>query len=192
MVILNYSWRQILVQSAYQILVILTLMYFGVFIFFEKENRFNIITKKRIEANDIGVALPTGRLELDTIIFHTFILMNLFNQINCRIVDSDEKSDLNIFRGLMTHYQFLIVLAGEFAIQNLMVLWFSSGALAMNIFGVAPFSKPWINPTCYVLGAMSLLVNVVVKKIPIDYFDNINNKVNLEIPNNEEWINVQM
>tara|TARA_B110000285_G_C15115585_1_gene613846 strand:+ start:1849 stop:2175 length:327 start_codon:yes stop_codon:yes gene_type:complete len=108
--------------------------------------------------------------------------MNLFNQINCRIVDSDELSDMNIFRGIMTHYQFLIVLAGEFAIQNLIVLWYSHGVLGINIFSVAPFSKTWINPTCYVLGAMSLVVNLLVKKVPIDLFNNINSTINLEIP----------
>jgi len=159
------------------------MMYFGVFIFFDQEDRFNIITTKKIEINESGHNVPTKRLELDTIIFHTFILMNLFNQINCRIVDSDDKSDMNIFRGLFTHYQFLIVLAGEFAVQNFMVSWLSHSVLGIQLFSVTYFSKPWINLTCYILGAMSLLVNVIVKKMPIDMFDNINNSINLEIPN---------
>ena len=45
---------------------------------------------------------------------------------------------------------------------------------------------------CYVLGAMSLLVNLIVKKVPIDKFNGINDSVNLEIHKDDEWINVQM
>jgi len=60
----------------------LFLMYAGPFIFFESS--FNPITEPL--RNDSGE--PTNRLVLDTIIFHTFILMNMFNQINCRVVDA--------------------------------------------------------------------------------------------------------
>jgi len=66
-------WRQILVQAAYQIFVMIILMYFGQFIFFKKS--FNLIMEKKRDKD----GLPTDRLILDTMIFHTFILMNLFN-----------------------------------------------------------------------------------------------------------------
>jgi len=73
MVVLDYSWRQILVQAIYQILVLVVLMYFGGMIFFDEP--LNLVTApKRDELLN-----PTPRLELDTIIFHTFILMSLFN-----------------------------------------------------------------------------------------------------------------
>lgn len=49
------------------------LMYFGQFIFFKKS--FNLIMEKKRDKD----GLPTDRLILDTMIFHTFILMNLFN-----------------------------------------------------------------------------------------------------------------
>ena len=65
-------------------------MYFGPLIFFDES--FNLIlTPKRINGE------PTNRLKLDTMLFHTFILMSLFNQLNCRIVDADER---NIFKTL--------------------------------------------------------------------------------------------
>jgi len=52
----------------------LFLMYVGPFIFFEKS--FNPVSYKVLRDES---GLPTDRLVLDTIIFHTFILMNLFN-----------------------------------------------------------------------------------------------------------------
>jgi hypothetical protein len=71
-IILPEMWRQILSQTAYQLLVMLFLMYFGGLVFFEKP--FNLITEPRRRD---GVA--TDRLVLDTICFHTFMLMSFFN-----------------------------------------------------------------------------------------------------------------
>ena len=108
-------------------------MYFGEFIFFEKP--FNIITTPTRDENQ----LPTNKLILDTIIFHTFILMNLFNQINCRVVDKDE---LNVFRTLspLRHPWFWAVFAFEITIQQLMI----SGAettLGSALLGDAPLTS---------------------------------------------------
>ena len=72
-IILPEMWRQIVGHAVYQIIVLCVLMYFGEFIFFKEP--FNIITEP---ARDEDQA-PTKKLILDTLIFHTFILMNLFN-----------------------------------------------------------------------------------------------------------------
>ena len=106
-IILPGMWRQVLVQSAYQILVMLILMYFGGFIFFE--HAFNLVYEPLRDES----GMPTHRLVLDTILFHTFILMNLFNQINCRVVDDDE---INVCKTLGNNPIFWAVFLGEFVI----------------------------------------------------------------------------
>ena len=73
-------WRQILGQTVYQIIVMLTLMYFGSLMFFTKD--FDLVTEP---------PRSKERLTLNTIMFFTFILMNLFNTFNCRILDSSEE-----------------------------------------------------------------------------------------------------
>ena len=79
-IILPDMWRTILGQALYQFIVLLVLTYFGEFIFFDQA--FNLIyTPLRDEAGD-----PTDRMILDTIVFHSYIMMNMFNQINCRVV----------------------------------------------------------------------------------------------------------
>lgn len=184
MVVLDYSWRQILVQAIYQILVLVVLMYFGGMIFFDEP--LNLVTApKRDELLN-----PTPRLELDTIIFHTFILMSLFNQINCRVVDSDELSDMNIFRTLITHYTFIIVLAAEFFVQNFMMI-LSNNKLGSSLLGIAPITADQ-NLTCWLLGASTLLVNIILKNIPVSLFEFVNNNIDLELPDEKEWINVKM
>lgn len=74
-------WRSIFCMSAYQILVMLILMYFGSLMFFDG---FNIVTTP---IRDPLTQEPTDRMQMDTIIFNTFILMNLCNQINCKVGD---------------------------------------------------------------------------------------------------------
>jgi len=82
----------------------LFLMYAGPFIFFEKG--FNPISEPL--RNEDGQ--PTNRLVLDTIVFHTFILMNMFNQINCRVVDAQE---INVFATLFNNPMFFVIFGFE-------------------------------------------------------------------------------
>ena len=96
-------------HSAYQIFVMLILMYLGQYIFFTES--FDLVTAPPRDKE----GKPTDRLILDTMCFHTFILMNLFNQINCRVVEANE---LNVFITLnpIRHPMFFLVIAFEFAI----------------------------------------------------------------------------
>jgi len=108
-IMLPEMWRQVVGQAIYQILVMIVLMYFGGLIFFEES--FNLISG---ELRDPDTQKAAPRLVLDTICFHTFILMNLFNQINSRVVDAN---DINVFRTLLNNGLFWLVLAFEIAVQ---------------------------------------------------------------------------
>jgi hypothetical protein len=83
-------------------------MFFGGIIFFN--NEINLIFSPLREIN----GEPGKRMVLDTMIFHLFVLMNLFNQINCRVLDPKE---INIFRSLLNNVYFWIVLIAEVFIQ---------------------------------------------------------------------------
>jgi hypothetical protein len=147
----------------------IVLMYFGNLIFFAES--FNLIyTPLRTKEG-----APTDRLVLDTICFHTFILMNFFNMINCRVVDADE---VNVFKTLLNNPIFWGILGFEILIQQLMINAGSS-TLGSALIGTAPLTTG-MQITCWVLGALSLGVNVGIKKIPIDKFDGINNLIDIE------------
>jgi magnesium-transporting ATPase (P-type) len=153
-----WMWRQILGQSLYQIIVMIFLMYFGGLVFFTES--FNLITTDDQD---------TKRKTLNTICFHSFILMNLFNSINCRIVDTKEATELNIFKTLFNNLTFWIVLGIEVFIQHMML---NSGEwlpFLSAIFGTVKLTEGQ-NYTCWTLGALSLVVNLAIKQIPIDYF----------------------
>lgn len=101
-------WRQIFFMSMYQVIVMIILMYFGGLIFFD--GGVNLISSK-LRGEDLK-AKP--RLILDTLIFHTFILMNIFNSINCRVVDPNEK---NVFKTLLNNPLFWFITLIEVSAQ---------------------------------------------------------------------------
>jgi Ca2+-transporting ATPase len=84
-------WAIILPQAAYQIVVMIVLMFFSGLFMFEKPVNL-IYTPLRIDN------IATDRLRMDTFAFHCFILMNLFNSFNARVIDPD---NLNIFHNIL-------------------------------------------------------------------------------------------
>lgn len=58
------------------------------------------------------------KLQHYTMLFHTFVLMNLFNQLNCRKLGW---ADFNIFDQFFNNFLFLLVVALEFIAQYLIV-----------------------------------------------------------------------
>lgn len=142
-------------QVCYQLLVLLFLNYFGTFIFFDES--FNLVTLPEIDSD----FKYTDRMTMDTILFHTFVLMNLFNQLNSRVVDAEEK---NAFKNLLNNKLFIIVLAAEFVVQYIFVDA-SNFSLGPYLLGCAPLSTGQ-RITCWVLGALSLGVFPLIKMIP--------------------------
>lgn len=124
----GYIWRSILTQFAYQTVCLLVLIYFGVFMFFDET--FNIVTTGL--RNEDGTA--AGPLVLDTIVFHTFVLMCLFNQINCRVITPPE--NINIFATFCNNIYFWLIFGFELALQQLFVHW-ASGTLGGSLLGMS-------------------------------------------------------
>jgi hypothetical protein len=97
---------------------------------------------------------------------------------------------MNVFKTLFTHLTFLIVLGGEFFVQTV-IIKFGNGKLGSTVLGVAPLTTNQ-NITCHLLGFGSIIVNLILKKIPVQYFEFVNNNIDLELYNDEEWINRMM
>jgi len=134
-------------------------MYFGQFMFTEKS--FNLVLEPLRDEN----FEPTGRLVLDTACFHTFVLMNLFNQLNARVLDQHEK---NIFKTLFNNSTFWFIVLFEMGLQTLM-LKFASTQIGGVLIGACRLPIG-VNIACWCLGASVLLVNPLIKEVPVDYF----------------------
>lgn len=93
--------------------------------FFDKP--FNIITTpdyneckdNKNMCDGLANGAPTNKLRKDVATFHTFMLMNIFNMINCRVVN--EQQD-NVFKTIFNNRYFWFIFILELAVQNGMVL----------------------------------------------------------------------
>ena len=104
---------------------------------------------------------PKPRLILDTLIFHTFILMNIFNAINCRVVEAE---DINIFRTILNNPLFWIITLIEVSAQCGMLFigsWNGLGSILLGTTGLTAVQQI----TAWVIGASVLPVNLLIKKV---------------------------
>lgn len=87
------------------------------------------------------------------------------------------------------HTIFWVVMIAEFGLQHLIIMS-GSTSLGNALFGVEELTNTE-QIICWVIGASSLFINLIVKKISVDKFAFIES-INLERNNPSESINVLM
>jgi Ca2+-transporting ATPase len=162
--IMNPSmWKLIIIQALYQIIVLVVLMFFYGAMAYGKDAP-NLFTTPLRRLKD-GVA--TNRLKMDTFIYHTFVLMSIFNQINCRNIDSN---NMNPFANIQNHFGFIFIFCIEITVQQFMVLKGSDKlSVASVLLGTGHISHIE-QIVCYVLGLLVIPIGLAAKKIPDEAF----------------------
>ncbi|XP_070785359.1 plasma membrane calcium-transporting ATPase 1 isoform X9 [Enoplosus armatus] len=133
--------KNILGQGVYQLIIIFTLLFAG-------EKVFDIDSGR-------NTPLHAPPSEHYTIVFNTFVMMQLFNEINARKIHGER----NVFEGIFNNLIFCSIVFGTFIIQIVIVQ-----------FGGKPFScvaltvDQWL--WCTFLGFGSLLWGQVISSIP--------------------------
>ncbi|KAG8436239.1 hypothetical protein GDO86_007367 [Hymenochirus boettgeri] len=133
--------KNILGHAVYQLVLIFTLLFAG-------EELFNIDSGR-------NAPLHSPPSEHYTIIFNTFVMMQLFNEINARKIHGER----NVFDGIFRNPIFCTIVLGTFAIQIVIVQ-----------FGGKPFScaplklDQWM--WCIFLGIGELVWGQVIASIP--------------------------
>lgn len=162
--VLPIMWRSIYSQVLYQVLVMMFLLYLGPIMFGIEYNLLN--TPFYTTLNDQSV--PTYRLQHLTLLFQTFVMMNLFNQINCRKIGSKDDLQLNVFEAIHHNWWFLIVLLSELNLQFFMV-----SNQAFEIFFMTTPLTLWMHFTAIMFGFGSLLVAVAFKHTPFEWTERL-------------------
>lgn len=164
-IILPVMQRTVLSQVLYQTLVMVVLLYFGPMMF---GMSYNLVTEPFYYVDGPLVGEPTFRVYHYTLLFQTFIFMQLFNQINSRKLGF---KDFNIVERFFNNYLFLIVLAGEFVAQWFMV------AIGGKIFRTV--SLPWeMNVAALSFGIGTIIIASIVKATPEELVSKIPTLVN--------------
>ncbi|XP_041111148.1 plasma membrane calcium-transporting ATPase 1-like isoform X2 [Polyodon spathula] len=133
--------KNILGHGVYQLIVIFTLLFVG-------EKIFDIDSGR-------NAPLHAPPSEHYTIVFNTFVMMQLFNEINARKIHGER----NVFEGIFNNLIFCSIVFGTFVIQIIIVQ-----------FGGKPFScvglgiEHWL--WCVFLGIGALIWGQVISSIP--------------------------
>lgn len=148
--------RSILTQSFYQIFVMLLMLYAGPAMFKIPYNLYTTDLRDKFGDEEF----PTNRLIHQTLMFQIFVMMNMFNMINCRVLDQmpvvlegqpEEIADdsrieedgkpadreFNIFLRPFSNFWYWIVFFGELNLQFFMVGY---GGVLGGIFQTTPLT----------------------------------------------------
>jgi magnesium-transporting ATPase (P-type) len=106
-IILPVMWRNIAVQAAYQLVVLIVMLYSLPLWFGIKYNYVNTEFYNKTNVDSVNMTVHY------TMMFNTFVLMNLFNQIACRKLGW---KDINIFDNFFNNLYFFLVIGGEFVL----------------------------------------------------------------------------
>ena len=102
-----------------------------------------------------------------TIIFSTFVFLQWFNEINCRVVGV---RDLNIFKNFFNNWIYILVMAGVFIFQiiNVKYVFFLFHTIYLNNIALGK---------CIVWGATPLVISLLLKLTPEHWVERIPVKI---------------
>ncbi|CAM6095891.1 unnamed protein product [Calypogeia fissa] len=134
--ITNVMWRNLFGQALYQIAVLMTINYGGKKIF-KLENH------------------PDATLIKNTIVFNSFVLCQIFNEVNSRRLEKK-----NIFEGLQRNYLFMGIILMEAVFQFLIVQFLKKFATTHALTW-----EQWL--ICVAIGLVSWPLALLLKFIPV-------------------------
>jgi magnesium-transporting ATPase (P-type) len=158
----SIMWRQIYGMSLYITIVM-------IFLYFFLDNMWGLTYKvtdiDRIDAQYryTSKGAETTALEVYTLMFNVFIWMHIFNEINCRKVGATE---YNVFHNLLANYFFMGVMVFIMVVQTFMVNFLGQFSQCKKLTGQQ-------HAFCIIWGATVLLISVLLKLSPPEWFDKI-------------------
>ncbi|KAF9987462.1 hypothetical protein BGZ75_000564 [Mortierella antarctica] len=161
-------WKMILGQAILQLVITFVMFYAGMDIFNYNEIPSSLASRVPVVTKEIETAYTTfKRQELKTMVFNTFVFLQIFNEVNCRRLDNR----LNIFAGIQNNRYFMIIFVIMVVFQILIVE-----------FGGAAFETEKLSAIqwliCVLLGLLSIPAGVLIRLIPESIFGSLKNRVN--------------
>ncbi|KAL6642216.1 hypothetical protein ACP70R_020397 [Stipagrostis hirtigluma subsp. patula] len=133
--ITKVMWRNIIGQSLYQLVVLGALMFGG----------------ERI----LNIRGADSKSVINTLIFNSFVFCQVFNEINSR-----EMQKINVFRGIISNWIFIGIIAVTVAFQVVIIEFLGTFASTVPLNW-----QLWL--VSIGLGSVSLIVGAILKCIPV-------------------------
>jgi len=147
-IVTSVMWRNVIGQSIYQIIVLCVLLFLG-------------DTLLDVEKRDTSTKWNPENGVHFTIIFNTFVMMQVFNEINSRKIGAYE---YNVFEGFFNNWLFLTVEVMTIIVQIALV---EVGGEAVKTSHLTPVQ----HGICIAIGFGSIIVGLLLKLIPRRIFD---------------------
>ena len=97
-----------------------------------------------------------------TVIFNTFVMFQIFNEINARKVHGER----NVFAGIWRNWIFLVIMVGQVTVQVIIVEF---GDVVFSTKGLSGELWLW----CIFLGSTELLIGQLLTLIPVSKFPDL-------------------
>ena len=111
--------------------------------------------------------MPTQKCKHYTLIFHTFVFMQIFNEINSRKLGEYE---FNVFSGFFNNFLFIFIMIFTIVVQCVLVQY---GGKPVK---TCPLSYEE-HAVCIGIGMVSLIMGVIVKlALPVRWFEKLHMK----------------
>jgi len=165
--ITHCMWKMIFGEAIFQIIVNFALLFAGPHIFsnwFGDLKKYGGVLSKGPDASIQDYSAVQKRFDdqktvLKTMVFNTFVFLQIFNEINCRRIDNR----LNVFAGIHRNAYFITIFFFIAAAQVLIVFFggsaFKTTPLTLGQWGI-----------CILLGFFSLPLGMVIRLIPDSTF----------------------
>jgi len=141
--ITNSMWRMIIGMCVYQLTVLFTLL-------------FGLGGMKGLFGVTEDLTTTEGKIKRETLIFNTFVLCQLANEINCRKLGNE----INVFTGFFNNYLFLGIIAGSAIVQALLVEFGGDVVPSSGLTG-----RQWL--ACLIIALISIPYAALLKLIPV-------------------------
>lgn len=94
-----------------------------------------------------------------TFIFNAFVMMQLFNFLNCRKIHEER----NIFSGILSNKLFIVIVAAILILQALLITF---GGTALHVYSNYGLTiNQWL--LCLAIGIIGLPINFLIKQFPV-------------------------
>ena len=161
-------WRSILGVAAFEFIVMLVLLLAGAPIF---GYEYNFVGVEDYTETATGETIASDKVHVYTILFNTFVFMNIGNFFNARLLGINEYMFWEVFTNPIRYLLFLVMVAGISFVQIMMV------NVGGQIFRTVPLTTGEMI-TSIVLGLACLGVGVGLKFTPPEWVERIPIKLN--------------
>jgi Ca2+-transporting ATPase len=161
--ITHCMWKMIIGESLFQVIINFVLLFAGPYIFSNwlptlKEHG-GVMSSGPTHNKELLRQFDNEKTLLKTMVFNTFVFLQIFNEINCRRIDNR----LNVFAGIHRNAYFICIFI-FIVIAQFVIVTFGGDAFKTVKLNAAQWG------VCILLGFLSLPLGMILRLIPDSLF----------------------